>query len=331
MGKAGNIGLRKAAKSKNDEFYTQLTDIEKEMKHYKGEFKDKVIYCNCDDPRVSNFFHYFSYQFEHLGLKKLIATCYKSTNIDMFSQHDSEQSVYLEYEGVQGNNKIPLREEIEVKHLQGDGDFRSDECVELLKQSDIVVTNPPFSLFREYVTQLIEYDKKFIIIGDHNAITYKEIFKLIKNHKIWLGCDNGGTKWFQVPDEYDIKTESRKKIENGKKYFSKGSITWYTNLDHKRRHEELYLFQKYNKEDYPKYDNFKAINVNKAKDMPCDYKGLMGVPITFLDKWNPDQFEILGITTSYETNPNLIYKDVSHNEPLVNGEKKFARLIIRKK
>ncbi len=331
MGKAGNIGLRKAAKSKNDEFYTQLTDIEKEMKHYKGEFKDKVIYCNCDDPRVSNFFHYFSYQFEHLGLKKLIATCYKSTNIDMFSQHDSEQSVYLEYEGVQGNNKIPLREEIEVKHLQGDGDFRSDECVELLKQSDIVVTNPPFSLFREYVTQLIEYDKKFIIIGDHNAITYKEIFKLIKNHQIWLGCDNGGTKWFQVPDEYDIKTESRKKIENGKKYFSKGSITWYTNLDHKRRHEELYLFQKYNKEDYPKYDNFKAINVNKAKDMPCDYKGLMGVPITFLDKWNPDQFEILGITTSYETNPNLIYKDVSHNEPLVNGEKKFARLIIRKK
>src|SRR5690554_5566606 len=186
--------LAKAKKNKNDEFFTQLTDIDKELKHYKHHFKGKVIFCNCDDPRVSNFFHYFSYNFEKLGLKKLITTCYKSQNLELFSENNSEQAISLEYTGDKNGNNVPDVEEIGIKTLQGNGDFRSEESIELLKQADIVVTNPPFSLFREYVTQLIEYDKKFLIIGDQNAITYKEIFKLIKENKIWTGVDNGGTK-----------------------------------------------------------------------------------------------------------------------------------------
>lgn len=224
MAKSLKANLLKAKINKNDEFYTQLTDIDKELKHYKEHFKNKVVFCNCDDPRISSFFHYFSYNFEKLGLKKLITTCYKNQERDLFSKNESESAIYLEYNGDKNGNNVPDAEEIGIQPLKGNGDFRSQESIELLKQADIVVTNPPFSLFREYVTQLIEYDKKFLIIGDQNAITYKEIFKLIKENKVWTGVDNGGTKWFQVPNHYEIKTESRKKIENGKKYFSKGSI-----------------------------------------------------------------------------------------------------------
>lgn len=322
--KSLNSNLHKAKTGKNDEFYTQLSDIERELAHYKQHFKGNVVYCNCDDPRVSNFFHYFSYNFEKLGLKKLIATCYKSKKADLFSQNDSEQAVYLEYEGDKNGNFKPDIEEIGVKPLKGDGDFRSAESIELLRQADIVVTNPPFSLFREYVAQLIEYDKKFVIIGDQNAITYKETFKLIKENKIWLGYDNGGTKWFQVPHDYDINTESRKKIVDGIKYFSKGSIAWYTNLDTTKRHENLILYKKYTPNDYPKYDNSEVINVDKVADIPSDFAGIMGVPITFLDKYNPEQFEVLGIANSarwigYEC------------RTLIDGRKIYNRIIIRNK
>ena len=293
--KSLNKNLHSAKNAKKDEFYTQLSDIERELKHYKQHFEGKTVFCNCDDPRVSNFFHYFSFNFGSLGLKKLITTCYKSQNAELFSENKSEKAIYLEYNGDLNNNKVPDPEEIGIQHLNGDGDFRSNECIELLKQSDIVVTNPPFSLFREYVAQLIEYDKKFIILGHQNAITYKEIFKFIKDNKLWLGVDNGGTKWFGVQDHYDIATESRKKIENGRKYFSMGSVNWFTNLDIQKRHEDLILYKNYNPEEYPKYDNYDAINVNITKDIPMDYDGAMGVPITFMDKYNPEQFEILGI------------------------------------
>jgi len=273
MSKKLNSNLHKAKKQKNDEFYTQLSDIENELRHYKEHFKDKTVLCNCDDPRVSNFFHYFSYNFEYLKLKKLITTCYKSQERDLFSQNNCEKAIYLEYYGDKNGNKVPDLEEIGVKELKSDGDFRSAECIKLLKQADIVVTNPPFSLFREYVAQLMEYNKKFIIIGDQNAITYKEIFKHIKDNKLWTGVTNGGTKWFAVPDHYDIKTESRKKIENGQKYFSKGSIVWFTNLDHNKRHEELTLYKKYTPQEFPTYDNYNAINVDKVADIPMDWGG----------------------------------------------------------
>jgi hypothetical protein len=294
MDKTLNKNLNKAKSSKKDEFYTQLTDIEKEMKHYKKHFKGKVVYCNCDDPRVSNFFHFFSYNFEKLGLKKLIATCYKNQELDLFSQNESEQAIYLEYEGDKNGNNIPDKEEIIVKPMNGDGDFRNEESIELLKQSDIIVTNPPFSLFRDFISQLIDYDKKFIVLGNQNAIIYTEIFPYIRDGKLWLGVDNGGTKWFQVPQDYEIKTKTRIKTENGNKYFSMGSIMWYTNLDTKKRHEELILYKKYTPEEYPKYDNYDAIEVAKYAEIPLDYNGVMGVPITFLDKFNPDQFEIIG-------------------------------------
>lgn len=329
--KSQHASLTQAKKNKQDEFYTQLADIEKELKNYKEYFRGKVVYCNCDDPRVSNFFHYFSYCFESLGLKKLITTCYRSKNMDMFSQNDSEQAIYLEYEGDKNGNRVPDIEEIGVKHLKSDGDFRSAECINLLKQVDVVVTNPPFSLFREYVAQLIKYNKKFLIIGDQNAITYKEIFKLIKENKIWLGYDNGGVKWFQVPDNYDIKTESRKKIENGIKYFSKGSITWYTNINTTKRHEDLILYKRYDANEYPKYDNYDAINVDKVADIPMDYGGVMGVPITFIDKYNPEQFEILS-ANDFRLNDKIPFKQhglIKDKDGAINGKPTYVRILIR--
>ena len=332
--KSKNKNLHQAKTSKKDEFYTQLTDIEKELKHYRHHFAGKVVYCNCDDPRVSNFFHYFSYNFEKLGLKKLITTCYKNQNPDLFSKNDSEKAIYLEYEGDKNANGVPDPAEIGIRPLKGDGDFRSKECIELLKQADIVVTNPPFSLFREYVAQLIEYDKKFLIIGHQNAITYKEIFKLIKENKIWLGIDNGGTKWFAVKDHYDIATETRKKVENGQKYFSMGSVVWFTNLEHTKRHEELILYKTYNPEEYPKYDNYDAIEVSKVADIPMDYDGVMGVPITFLDKYNPEQFEIVGMAASAGYDKDIVgitflgHKDA---RPLLNSKNTYARIFIKHK
>jgi hypothetical protein len=256
-----------------------LEDIERELKYYKHHFKDKVIYCNCDDPRVSNFFHYFSYNFKKLGLKKLITTCYKSINPDLFSQNDSERAIYIEYEGSENENGVPNIDEIGIVYLERNGDFRSRESIELLKQADIVVTNPPFSLFREYVAQLMEYDKKFVIIGNVNAISYKECFEYIRQNKIWLGYNC--VRHFGQPDGTLFET---------------ARTYWYTNLDITKRHEDIILYKPYNEIEYPRYDNYDAIEVSKASDIPMDYPGVMGVPITFLDKYNPEQFDIIGIT-----------------------------------
>lgn len=271
--------LGKAKAAKDDEFYTQLSDIEKELRHYRKHFKGKVVYLNCDDPRESEFFHYFSYNFEKLGLKKLIAACYKSQNIDLFSTQDSEQAVYLEYEGDQDGDRIPGRDEIEVQTFDGDGDFRSEESIALLKQADIIVTNPPFSLFREYVAQLIEHEKKFLIIGNMNAVTYKEIWPHIQAYRIWLGVTRTGSgqMWFRVNDDFPIKSGQRTD-EDGQRYQTIGSSAWFTNLDHSKRHEDLILYKTYDPELYPSYDNYDGIEVSRAVDTPMDYDGVMGVP-----------------------------------------------------
>lgn len=326
--KSLNTALQKANAQKKDEFYTQITDIEKEIRHYKDHFKDKVVFCNCDDPTISNFFVFFSLKFKDLGLKKLITTCYKSQEKDLFSNNDSEKAIYLEYTGEKNGGNVPTPEQIGIKELKGDGDFRSDECIELLKEADIVVTNPPFSLFREYVAQLMKYDKKFIILGSQNAITYKDIFSFMKENKLWLGVDNGGTKWFEVPDDYDIKTESRKKIVNGKKYFSMGNIAWFTNLDIQKRHEELILYKKYygNESEYPKYDNYDAINVDRYAEIPVDYFEEMGVPITFLNRYNPKQFEILGIDRVL-----VEEKTGKVSRFRINNKEIYARVVIKRK
>ena len=291
MAKSLNNNLHKAKTGKNDEFYTELTDIEKELRHYKNHFKGKTVFCNCDDPRISNFFHYFSYNFENLGLKKLITTCYKNQNSDLFSEHSSEKAIYLAYTGDKNGDRVPNPEEIGIIHLQGDGDFRSAECVELLKEADIVVTNPPFSLFREYVAQLVEYDKKFLIIGSQNAISYKELFKYIQENKIWMGYN--AVKKFSMPKNAEHNSIT---VKDGVTFAIFGNICWYTNLDNRKRHEDLILYKKYSLEEYPKYDNYEAIEVSKVTEIPMDYQGAMGVPITFLDKYNPEQFEIIGIT-----------------------------------
>lgn len=289
-----NSNLHAAKAAKNDEFYTRLEDIENELRHYKEHFRGKTVLCNCDDPRVSNFFRYFALNFETFGLKRLIATCYKNQDADLFSQHDSEKAVYIIYDGDKNGNGVPDLSEIEVKPLEGDGDFRSPECVELLKQADIVCTNPPFSLFREYVAQLMKYEKMFIILGNVNAVTYKEIFPLIKQNKLWFGVSiHSGDREFGVPDNYPLNATGYRVDENGKKYIRVKGVRWFTNIDNKVRHEELILYQHYSPEAYPKYDNYEAVEVSKVVDIPCDYDGVMGVPITFLDKYNPDQFEIV--------------------------------------
>ena len=348
--KALNKNLHKAKTGKNDEFYTQLTDIEKELKHYKEHFKDKVVFCNCDDPRVSNFFHYFSYNFESLGLKKLIATCYKNQDMDLFSQNTSEKAIYLEYTGDKNGDKIPNPEEIGIHYLNGDGDFRSAECIELLKQADIVVTNPPFSLFREYVGQLIEYDKKFLIIGNGNSITYKEIFKNIQENKIWLGVTK--PQLFLIDNKENFAkycSDANKHIVEGKEYWavniSVGTPTyWFTNLDMSERHEDIILYRTYSPEEYPKYDNYDAIEVSRVTEIPIDYSGAMGVPITFLDKHNPEQFEILGITDR-ENDSGLKTKIYSNDDVSNSGDlnrraaikigdsykSTYARLLIKNK
>lgn len=291
-----NKNLNKAQRRKNDDFYTQLPDIENELRHYRPHFAGKVVYCNCDDPKISNFYKYFSLNFEVLGLKKLITSCYKNQSQDLFSDHTSEKAISLECNQGTYENGAYVPSDPVVRHLNGDGDFQSDECIDLLKQADIVVTNPPFSLFREYVLQLIEHDKKFIIIGTQNAITYKEIFPLIKENKFWLGYGFAeGNAYFAVPSS--DKNEYAKGVYDENTGLVKfRNVTWFTNLDHEKRHEELPLYKNYSAKEYPHYDNYNAINVDKIADIPVDWAGTMGVPITFLDKYNPRQYEILGIT-----------------------------------
>lgn len=327
--KATNTGLQQAKKAKNDEFYTILADIEREVKHYKKHFKDKVVLCNCDDPRVSNFFHYFSYNFEQLGLKKLIATCYKNQNANLFSENKSEKAIYLEYTGDKNENNVPDPDEIGIKNLKGDGDFRSQECIELLKQADIVVTNPPFSLFREYVSQLDEYNKQFLIVGTWNVITYKDIFHLIKNDKLWIGINsNRNFSGFIVPKHYSLHGTEARIDENGHRIVSTNNTCWFTNLDNSKRHEELILYKNYSPEEYPKYDNYNAIEVSNTKDIPLDYDGCMGVPITFLNKYNPNQFEIIGCSYSYGEPIGYHIEGKGYN-PSINGKEVYKRLFIR--
>ncbi len=327
MGKKSlNKNLHKANVEKNDDFYTQLSDIEKELGHYREHFKDKIVFCNCDDPEESNFWKYFSLNFEYLGLKKLISTHF-GNGIPAYKLEIVRD--------INNDGKINNLDTIKTK-LKQNGDFRSPECIEVLKEADIIITNPPFSLFREFVAQLIEYNKKFLIIGNQNAITNKDIFELIKKDKIWLGIDNGGTKWFKVPDNYDITTESRKKTEDGNKFFSLGTIVWITNLDNKKRHENLILYKNYTPEEYPKYKNYDAINVDKVSDIPMDYKGVMGVPLTFLGKYNPKQFKIIGQTHSGDKSPEVeaLRKDPEHrHRGIVEGEdkEKYVRILIKNK
>ena len=324
--KGSNKLLNQAKSSKNDEFYTILSDIEKELKHYKKHFKNKTVLCNCDDPRVSNFFHYFSYNFEQLGLKKLITTCYKNQQMELFSTHDSERAIWLEYNGDKNKNKIPDPGEIGLHHFEKDGDFRSEECIEILKQSDVVVTNPPFSLFREYVMQLMKYNKKFLIIGTWNAVSYKETIPLIKNNKMWIGINsNRNFSGFLVPKHYPLHGTEARIDEKGNRIVSSNNNCWFTNLDIAKRHEELILYKKYNKTEFPTYDNYNAIEVSKTNDIPIDYDGVMGVPITFMNKFNPNQFEILG---DYRYHDGC---DTANDINYLDGKQMYKRILIKRK
>ena len=360
MGKNNN--LHTARKQKNDEFYTQLSDIENELRHYKQHFRGKVVFCNCDDPYESNFFKYFAMHFNLLGLKKLIATGYVTSPVA-----GKELSLFEEEVGVpknqpyvayineigdyNGDGRVDLSD-VELllrmkkntrRKLHGDaiypaGDFRSEESVALLKQADVVVTNPPFSLFREYVAQLMDYNKNFIIIGNINVVTYKEIFPLIKDNKMWMGstCFHGGATYFYGSEEfYDPVKMSNPKhayIKDGYLFWRVNGVRWFTDLDIKKRHEDLDLYKEYNPEDYPKYDNYDAVNVDKVVNIPCDYDGIMGVPISFLDKYNPDQFEIIGMSANGAV-PNYIKLPwaTKHNNPFINGKPIYQRIFVKRK
>lgn len=324
-----NTSLHAAKDAKNDEFYTRLEDINEEMNHYEDKFRGKVVFCNCDDPKWSNFWKYFHLNFEYLGLKKLITTHYEP---------DDVQSYKIEYTG--GNDED--FEDGVITPLTQNGDFRSPECLALLDEADIIVTNPPFSLFREYVNVLVEHKKQFLIVGNINAITYKEVFPLLKDNKVWLGCRSlSRDMYFDVPDERkkwlvaNKKEGSAYKIIDGVVMGRLASACWYTNLDHIKRHEKIETTYLYSKKDtlypdlYSKYDNFDAININKVSEIPMDYEDIMGVPITFMDKYNPEQFEIVGCTYNYG-----IPKDWSEDtnmQPIVNGEPVYKRILIRKK
>ena len=319
--KATNRLLQKAKKSKSDEFYTQLCDIQSELCFYKTHFKDKVVFCNCDDPRTSNFFKYFSSNFSELGIERLLAACYQEQSEDLFGENDQARGFFSECtraDRVNGKLNSP-----EILLFKGDGDFRSSESVELLMQADIIITNPPFSLFRKYVEQLVKYKKKFLIIGNVNAITYKEIFKLIKENRAWLGINLGrGVSGFIVPDHYELYGTEARIDEFGNRVVSPNNCLWLTNLDINKRHEDIFLTKKYvgNELEYPKHDNYDGINVNRTGDIPLDYKGVMCVPITFLHKFNPDQFELIKFRKGDDD------KDLS-----VDGKCPFFRILIKNK
>lgn len=308
--------LNKAKTNKRDEFYTLIEDIEKELHYYEKHFYGKVIFCNCDDVRSSNFYKYFIYNFKKLGIKKIICACYKEKKIDLFSKRE-EQAFYYEYTGEE--KEFPDLDD--VIYFEGDGDFRSHESITLLKQADIVVTNPPFSLFREYINQLITFNKKFLIIGNINAITYKDIFELIKENKVWLGIHLGrGISGFSVPKDYELYGSETKIDSNGNRIVSPNNCLWLTNLDNSKRHENIPLVKKYygNEDYYPFYDNCNAINVNKTKDIPSDFDGIIGVPITFLHKFNPEQFEIIKFRKGDDN------KDLS-----INGKTPYFRILVK--
>jgi hypothetical protein len=338
---AGKEALIRANRAKNDEFYTQLVDVEAELRHYRDQFRGKVVFCNCDDPYESNFFKFFAMNFNRLGLKKLITTSYTGSpitgeqlslvDIQGIPEDTPEKPAYrveiTEVPDANNDGAIDLSDvEYLLKNernvltlLDGDGDFRSAEGIALLNEADIVVTNPPFSLFREFVVQLVEHGKQFLILGNQNAITYSEIFKLIKEDRLWLGYDNYGEKWFRVPDDYvHTTTSSRIKVEGGVRYLSMGNVVWFTNIDTTKRHDTVTLYKRYSPDEYPRYDNYDAIEVGRYTDVPYDYEGAMGVPITFLDKYNPDQFEILGWTRGrdeFEARPTKRYVNARQIKP----------------
>lgn len=354
---ADNSALTNARNAKKDEFYTQLIDIANELKHYREYFNNKIVLCNCDDPFESNFFKYFAMNFNFLQLKKLICTCYRQspvawTQLSLFEN----KNVVVKTEGGKDPYKIEITEvddyngdgavdltdvEYLLKNkknclsvLHGDGDFRSAECVELLKEADIVVTNPPFSLFREYIAQLFEHNKKFLIIGNINSITYKEIFPLIKNNKLWLGCSiHSGDREFRVPNHYPLDAASTRVDDKGNRYIRVKGVRWFTNLDNKDRHEILPLYKNYNVTEFLQYDNYNAINVDKVADIPFDYYDAMGVPITFLDKYNPKQFEILDANNYRKHNGVPIKKHglIKDKDGSIAGQPKYARIVIRRK
>lgn len=312
---ATNRDMIKANRDKKDEFYTQLSDIEKEMKHYQEQFRDKVIFCNCDDPVDSNFWKYFELNFTKLGLKRLISTHYEEDKPSYMLEINRDEN---------GDGLITSKDIIKTK-LKQNGDFRSPECIELLKQADIVITNPPFSLFREYVAQLMEYDKKFIIIGNVNAITYKEFFPLIKDNKVWMGASiHSGDREFKIPNDYPLKASGFRVDELGNKYIRVKGVRWWTNMDYPQRHEDLLMYKTYNPTDYPKYDNYDAINVDKTSDIPYDYFGVMGVPITFLDKYNPNQFKILSDSRYHDG------QDFADDINVINGKTLYRRILIQR-
>lgn len=322
-----NTNLQSAKNNKNDEFYTQIEDIEKELIHYQQHFKNKIVYCNCDNPMYSAFWKYFHFNFSPLGLKKLICTYYEKV----------KPTYKMEYIGGDDSNI-----EVGIKtQLQGDGDFRSEECINILKEADIIVTNPPFSLFREYIALLAEQNKQFLIIGNINAITYKEVFPLIKDNKIWFGASiHSGDRKFYVPDNYPLNAAGCGIDSDGRRFICVKGVRWYTNLDYKERHVDLETKYYYSKRDtlypnlYPKYDNYNAINVDKTAEIPMDYYDIMGVPITFIDKYNPDQFQIIGLTASWDESDKMKKIKSSskyrHN-PIINGENIYRRLMIKRK
>lgn len=350
----GNASLNKANIAKQDEFYTQLTDIEKELRHYRKHFQGKTVLCNCDDPYESNFFKYFALNFNRLGLKKLIATCYAGSPIanrqlslfDVSGERgDAYMAVVTQVRDTNGDGGVDMVDVAELfrarenvlKKLKGNGDFRSPECIKLLEEADLVVTNPPFSLFREYMATLMEHKKKFIIIGNQNAISYQEVFPHLKQNEIWLGYNNGDMA-FRVPDYFEPRETRYWQDEAGQKWRSLGNIAWFTNLDIKKRHEELILVKRYDPEQYLKYVNYDAIEISKISDIPCDFDGEMGVPITFLDKYNPEQFEIVGIsrelvrTVSEDVRMNGAYPQVGRfylNVGTAKYKKVYERLVIR--
>lgn len=345
-GKPLNRSLHAAKAAKQDEFYTQLPDIEKELKHYiqpdGGHFAGKTVLCNCDDPKVSAFFTYFSRKFHDLGLKRLITTCYQNANPDLFSQHEGKHGLRLIYDGeLTPGGRIPALSKLDALPLEGDGDFRSKECIALLEEADIVVTNPPFSLFRAYVAQLMEHRKNFVIIGNQNAITYKEIFDLIAENKIWLGASiHSGDREFGVPDHYPLNAAGTRVDDKGRKFIRVKGVRWFTNLDYQERHEDLALYSSYSRDRYPTYANYDAIEVSKTRDIPVDYDGAMGVPITFLDKYNPDQFEILGSSRTLGRPMSKVAKKGTYVQGgprfyLANGDgtyrRMYDRLVIRNK
>ncbi|MDO4751317.1 MAG: adenine-specific methyltransferase EcoRI family protein [Akkermansia sp.] len=313
-----------AKKAKKDEFYTQLTDIEKELRYYTNHFKNKVVFCNCDDPEESNFWVFFRDNFALLGLKKLISTHYEK----------GKRSYKMELTGARYEDGELKFDNFVKTPLKGDGDFRSEECIEILKEADIVVTNPPFSLFREFVAQLMEYKKKFLIIGNINAASYKEVFPLIRDNEIWMGASiHSGDREFRVPDDYPLNAAGYRVDENGVKFIRVKGVRWFTNMDYPQRHEGLILYKTYNPDDYPTYDNYDAINVNFTKEIPRDYDGSIGVPITFLDKYNPEQFEILDANDFRKSDKVKVKAHglIKDKEGAINGSPKYVRILIKRK